>query len=456
MIATTALIAALEENILRTRVTFCRKGISRWGIPVRQFTLSAMAAAFLAACGSNEPQEGQIGHLSDNFGATVSDEPRSALIGRDILSSGGNAVDAVVATYFALAVTYPGAATLGGGGICVAFKGENDRPATIDFRPRLYQHGGRVVMIPGSVRGMFALHARFGSLKWEGLLLPAERLARFGNPVSRAFATKLNGLPRAAFADRGIEQIFLKKGKPVREGQVLHQLELSATLAQIRLRGAGDFYAGELAKALIAGLGEIKGTNVPLSAIRDYRPKWSDPEIVNVGNDQLLLPAGPPGAALAAQWNSGGSGRPDRDRSPDSVGFAAIDIGGGAAACVVSANGALGAGRLIGSTGILMAAPPHEGGFTGAPMVLINKPLLDARGAATGAGGSDALQRTVRIARRVFIEDAAPAAAYRGARPRGIARVNVVSCPKGAREEPDLCSFAVDPSGHGLAAGAQP
>ena len=173
MIATTARIAALEENILRTRVTFCRKAISRWGIPVRQFVLSMTMAAFLAACGSDEPPEGQIGHLSDNFGATVSDEPRSAQIGRDILSSGGNAIDAVVATYFALAVTYPGAATLGGGGICVAFQGENDKPATIDFRPTLYQAGGRAVMIPGSVRGMFALHARFGRLNWEGLLLPA-------------------------------------------------------------------------------------------------------------------------------------------------------------------------------------------------------------------------------------------------------------------------------------------
>ena len=415
-----------------------------------------MVVAFLAACGGDELQEGQIGHLSDNFGATVSDEPRSALIGRDILSSGGNAIDAVVATYFALAVTYPGAATLGGGGICVAFKGENDKPATIDFRPSLYHSGGRDVMIPGSVRGMFALHARFGRLKWEGLILPAERLARFGNPVSRAFATKLKGLPRAAFADREISQLFLREEKPVREGQVLYQLELSATLAQIRLRGAGDFYAGELAKALIKGLREVEGIDVPLSAIRDYRPKWSDPTIIKVGKDQLLLPAGPPGAAVVTQWNSGGSGRPDRGRSPDSVGFTAIDIGGGAAACVVSANGTLGAGRFIGSTGILMAAPPYKGPTTGVPMVLINKPLLDARGAATGAGGSDALQRTVRIARRVFSGDAAPDAAYRGAGSRGTARVNVVSCPQGAREEPALCSFAVDPSGYGLAAGAQP
>ena len=103
-----------------------------------------------------------------------------------------------------------------------------------------------------------------------------------------------------------------------------------------------------------------------------------------------------------------------------------------------------------------MAAPPPKSGFPGTPMVLINKPLLDARGAATGAGGPLALQRAVRVARRVFNGDAPPADAYRGVGPEEGARVNVVSCPKGAREEPEFCSFAVDPGGHGLAAGAKP
>ena len=123
----------------------------------------------------------------------VSDEPRSALVGRDILSAGGNAVDAAVATYFAMSVTYPGAATLGGGGMCVVSRGQDDAVEAIDFRPALFAQGGRAVMIPGAVRGMFALHARYGRLKWEALLLPAERLARFGNPVQRHHQSRQHG-----------------------------------------------------------------------------------------------------------------------------------------------------------------------------------------------------------------------------------------------------------------------
>lgn len=145
----------------------------------------------------------------------VSDEPRSALVGRDILSAGGNAVDAAVATYFAMSVTYPGAATLGGGGMCVVSRGQDDAVEAIDFRPALFAQGGRAVMIPGAVRGMFALHARYGRLKWEALLLPAERLARFGNPVPRAFARQIAGLPAAAFAGPEFRRIFTVEGKPL-------------------------------------------------------------------------------------------------------------------------------------------------------------------------------------------------------------------------------------------------
>ena len=99
----------------------------------------------------------------------MSDEPRSALIGRDILSAGGNAIDAAVATYFALAVTYPGAASLGGGGMCVVFRGKGEIVEAIDFRSWIFEKDGKAAMIPGAVRGMFALHARYGRLQWEAL-----------------------------------------------------------------------------------------------------------------------------------------------------------------------------------------------------------------------------------------------------------------------------------------------
>jgi len=90
---------------------------------VRQLITVLGAGIVCVACGSDGPPEGQVGFIQENFGGVVSDEPRSALVGRDVLSAGGTAVDAAVATYFAMAVTYPGAATLGGGGICVVSRG---------------------------------------------------------------------------------------------------------------------------------------------------------------------------------------------------------------------------------------------------------------------------------------------------------------------------------------------
>jgi gamma-glutamyltranspeptidase/glutathione hydrolase len=284
----------------------------------------------LAACGSDGPPEGQVGFVSSDFGGVVSDEPRSALIGRDILSSGGNAIDAVVATYFALSVTYPGAASLGGGGMCVAFRGEGETIEAIDFRPALYEMDGKAAMIPGVVRGMFALHARYGRLQWEALLLPAERLARFGNPVSRAFARRLAAVPTDGLADPTVRRLFAPSGKTIVEGDVLSQFELSASLARIRLRGPGDFYAGDFAKLLAQDIGAATGVDVPVSTFRDYRPKWLKTEKIDIGKDELHLPGNAAGTRAAALWRGVASGSARQGQAPyDSAGFVAVDRQGG-------------------------------------------------------------------------------------------------------------------------------
>ena len=235
-IATTAPMAAKEDIALRTGDTFSRSSISRWRFRVRQSIVAGAVGLSLAACGSDDPREGQVGFVSSDFGGVVSDEPRSALIGRDILSAGGAAIDAAVATYFALAVTYPGAASLGGG-TCVSSSAVGARP----LRQSISGHGylkrtTKPAMIPGAVRGMFALHARYGRLQWEAFLLPAERLARFGNPVSRAFAQRLAAVPLPALTDPTLQSLFAPAGKMTKEGDILTQFELSATLARIRLR----------------------------------------------------------------------------------------------------------------------------------------------------------------------------------------------------------------------------
>lgn len=423
--------------------------------------MTVIGAGFICvACGSDSPPEGQVGFVEDNFGGVVSDEPRSALVGRDILSAGGNAIDAAVATYFAMSVTYPGAATLGGGGMCVVYKGQGEVVEAIDFRPRLFAVGNRAVMIPGAVRGMFALHARYGRLKWEALLLPAERLARFGNAVPRAFARQIAGLPDGAFSDPDFRRIFAPRGKPAAEGEVLRQEELSATLAGIRLRGPGEFYAGDLARILAKDLGSMAGIDVPVDAFRAYRPKWLKTEVVDVGKNELHLPGGPDGQRAAVLWRGIADGLSPPAQSPqpsfDSAGFVATDLSGGAVSCVVSANGTIGAARIIGHSGIIAAAPPRGEAFPGLPMVIVNKPLKDARGAAAGSGGVFGVVRALRAAVPAFDDDKTLDQAF-AALPAGTAvrgRANAIYCPKGAREEPELCRFATDPAGHGLATSA--
>lgn len=445
---------------MRKGPTFIRRPISRWRPRLRQL-ITVLGAGFICvACGSDSPPEGQVGFVENNFGGVVSDEPRSALIGRDILSAGGNAVDAAVATYFALSVTYPGAATLGGGGMCVVYQGQGETVEAIDFRPALFTAGNRAVMIPGSVRGMFALHARYGRLKWEALLLPAERLARFGNPVPRAFARQIAGLPEAAFADSAFRRVFAPRGKPAVEGEMLRQEELSATLAGIRLRGPGEFYSGDLAGILAKDLGNMAGIQVPANAFRTYRPKWLKTEIVDVGKNELHLPAGPGGQRAAAIWRALADDRPPpaqpAQASFDSAGFVVTDLNGGAVSCVVSANGTVGAARIIGHSGIVAAAPPRGDGFPGLPMVLINKPLKDARGVAAGSGGAAGILRVLRAAAPTFGGDTTLeqvlAALPGGDGAKG--RANAIYCPQGSREEPELCRFGTDPAGHGLAISA--
>ena len=113
-----------EDFALRTGDTFFRSSITRRRSRVRQSIAAGAVGLSLAACGSDGRVKANS-FVSSDFGAVVSDEPVRP-DRRDILSAGGNAIDAAVATYFALAVTYPGAASLGGGGMCVVYCGKGE------------------------------------------------------------------------------------------------------------------------------------------------------------------------------------------------------------------------------------------------------------------------------------------------------------------------------------------
>jgi gamma-glutamyltranspeptidase / glutathione hydrolase len=234
----------------------------------------------------------------------VADEPRAALVGRDILQAGGSAADAVAAAYFAMAVTLPSAASLGGGGVCVIYDPKLSRSEAIDFVARAPAGGGPAA-VPANVRGMYALQAKYGRLRWEQAVSPAEGLARFGTTVSRALANDLATAAPTLGADEAARRIFLKAdGTSYREGEMIVQRDLSGVLAAIRARGPGDMHGGLTAQNFAAG---AAASNVAITAddLRAVLPAWRPTMTVRY-EDITLNFAAPPaiaGVTEAQMWS---------------------------------------------------------------------------------------------------------------------------------------------------------
>jgi gamma-glutamyltranspeptidase/glutathione hydrolase len=235
-------------------------------------------ALLLAAC-EQPVQTGMIGAVEGFGGAVAADEPRAVLIARDVLSANGTAADAAVALYFALSVTLPSSAGLGGGGICVVHNvnKEDDTSETValDFLPRAVPGGP--VALPGNVRGMAVLHARYGRMRWAQLLSAAESLATLGTPISRALAREVVTAGDILRADPDVARIFTKAdGAFLDEGENLYQPQLAAVLSQIRQKGAGEFYTGAIARNIVIGM-ESLGAPIDIDALRKIVPEFRDP-----------------------------------------------------------------------------------------------------------------------------------------------------------------------------------
>lgn len=162
----------------------------------------------LAACGGGGPEQGDIGFVDGFFGGLIADEPRAALVGREVLSAGGTAADAAVAAYFAMSVTLPGAASIGGGGVCLVHDSVRGRTETVTFMPKRPAGADAKFSVPGNIRGMFLLHARFGELAWSDLLRPAEDFARSGHVLSRAFVRDFEAARPIVTFDEEARSVF--------------------------------------------------------------------------------------------------------------------------------------------------------------------------------------------------------------------------------------------------------
>jgi gamma-glutamyltranspeptidase/glutathione hydrolase len=201
-------------------------------------------------------------------GMVVSVSAPASAVGVEILKKGGNAVDATVAVAFALAVTYPAAGNIGGGGFMVVHppKGQGE-PTVFEYRekapaaatPDMYKKGEsifthRAVGIPGTVRGLSLAHQRFGKLPWKDLVAPAVQLAAKGFPMDRQLAKSLNNIVGKAGKDHAeLARVYSKNGKPDwSPGDTLVLPDLAKTLQLIANQGPAAFYTGPIADLFVA------------------------------------------------------------------------------------------------------------------------------------------------------------------------------------------------------------
>jgi gamma-glutamyltranspeptidase/glutathione hydrolase len=219
------------------------------------------AADSAATNASNQVVEGRRGMV-------VSVSGPASEVGLATLMQGGNAVDAAVATAFALAVTWPEAGNIGGGGFmlvmpsgkqpeCIEYRETAPAAATEQmYKPDETNLSHRAVGTPGTVRGLALAHKRHGKLKWRQLVLPAVRLAAEGFAIDAATAESLNDVLKdkdsAKFDE--LRRVYGKSNpsEPWRAGDTLKQPELAATLRLIADDGPDAFYSGKIAERLVA------------------------------------------------------------------------------------------------------------------------------------------------------------------------------------------------------------
>ncbi len=483
----------------------------------------ALAAAIAGCAGEAKPPKGVVGNVDEYFGGLAADEPGAVVVARDVLAAGGTAADAAVALYFALSVTLPSSAGLGGGGVCVVHGSRKTAVEAIEFTARTPAQaapaGRWAAAVPGGVRGMFALHSRYGNLRWATLLRPVERLARFGIRTSRALARMVEGGRERLRDDVEGWRIFSGKGgEGPAEGEVLWQLDLAAVLGGIRARGAGDFYNGEIARKLVSGI-EAAGGFLAIEDLRSYRPAWIPVLVSKFGDHDIVFP-GPPvagGQIAQALWGglddgkhyaaaSGADGQRVIARAATAVykdielrvatdfgttGFVVMDRNGGAVACNLSMNGLFGNGRTIRGTGILAAPlprPGRAGTAAMAPAMMINRHTGDIFLAAAASANAaaplmlvsamlsalkgdrplDQALQTVRVrpgvrAGSILVEpnagedvrSALSRGGFRVEQGTAMGRVNIMYCPRGMLRGPDTCDVQTDRRGHGYAINAE-
>lgn len=410
---------------------------------IRRLGAAFFVAGMAMSCSPALKSDARPDIRSEPRGAVVADEAVAAEIGQQILFAGGTAADGAVAMGFALGVTVPSSAGLGGGGVCVVWDGKKRSAEMLNFLAMApdfpVPKGFYGVGVPGMARGLFVLHSRYGRLGWAGLVEPAERLARLS----------------------------------VAKGNSAGAVSLAAVLGTLRRGGIGDFYSGSLGRLYVDAV-RADGGYLDRADMHDFAPRWVQTIGIPIGEHEAHFAAPPAAgggvsAAILAMMldrdrllNSERGERDhllveafaraysDRDRwmeadgnavvapgrityplrikammddydktrhvpaqtksqmkskiaaeNPSTTSFAVLDANGNAVACVLSLNGPFGTGHRARGLGIFPASVRGVGGVGAGslgPVIIGNARTGNvylAAGASGGAAAPTALALTI-------------------------------------------------------------
>lgn len=251
-------------------------------------------------------------------GMVVSQSNIASQVGFQVIRDGGNAVDAAVATAFALAVTHPTAGNIGGGGFLV-FRPASGEPTTFDFREaapagsnpemwlvngkydsELHHNSHRAVGVPGTVAGIHLAWKTLGSKPWKELVMPAVKLAREGFEVSDALARSLERMLDDFKKYPASLAQFSKNGTPYAAGDTLKQPDLARTLERIANQGPAGFYEGETAMLLEKEM-KANGGLITRDDLKNYQAKQRAPIKGTYRGHEIIGMAPPSSGGISVQ-----------------------------------------------------------------------------------------------------------------------------------------------------------
>jgi gamma-glutamyltranspeptidase/glutathione hydrolase len=438
-------------------------------------TLGDHTAATLGL--ENQPQSYTASTVSEptRTGIAVADEPLAARAGAAALADDGTAVDAVATMFFTLTATYPVAAGLGGGGICL-LRDAGGQVTEFDFLTKAPKAGGYYAL-PGALAGFATMHRLYGALPWQRIVAPGEAFASTGFPISQALASRLGPEQNRLRLDAGLAAEFLdESGRPRAAGAEARNVALGVTLGAIRLNKADGFYKGAVADN-VAAYSAAQGGGISAAELAAVTASQEPARPHTMGNLVIYLPGARTGAGAftAAMLTNLSRGlRTTRDPAAamqsavrdslagfgvgsvpgdmGSTGFAAVDANGAAASCAVTLNGPFGSGRTAANTGVVLGATPSsQAGLASAflaPMIATSNGAVALAGA--GTGGPDGTAAAIYAA----LEAAGGRTLGKRGDMRGTGRapydtVNMISC------NPDACVAFTDPGAYGAGVTAE-